>query len=226
MVTYLANRLSAHGWISQQALSDGSCGLGVLLRQTRGNYICSPENIDDQLLGAALRLNVGVLCALRLSMLPPIIAGMNEGQTELVMRGGYQLQVLESLSSVSSSSVKKFQYAAILRRESILLVWQDEITHILGHAQHMEDKLLSYVWGKNSFLGTPVSPSSRVASPLQSPTTSVSNFSMALEKSGAIVATPHELSDSEDELDLEAAEHAESVNRPVMLHSAIFVGLG
>lgn len=210
----------------QQALTDGSRGLGVLLRQSRGNYISCPEDVDLQLLGAAQRLNVGVLVTLRLNMLYPIIAGMHDGQTELMMKGGYQLQVLESLASVSSSSVKKFQYAAILRKEGILLVWQDEITQILGHAQHMEDKLLAYVWGRNSYLGTPAMTPFTGASPLQSPTPSVSNFSVFPEKGGALAATPEELSDSEDGGDRDSTEITESVNRPVMLHSAFFVGMG
>lgn len=163
---------------------------------------------------------------MRLNMLFPILAGMHEGQTELMMKGGYQLQVLESLASVSSSNVKKFQYAAILRKEGLMLVWQDEITHVLGHAQHMEDKLLTYVWGRNSYLGSPAVTPFTGASPLQSPTPSVSNFSTILEKGGAMAATPDELSETEDGLERDSSERLESVNRPVMLHSAFFVGMG
>lgn len=226
MASYLANRISAHGWIPQQAVTDGSRGLGVLLRQTRGNYICCPEDIDLQLLGAAQRLNVGVMVTMRLNMLFPILAGMHEGQTELMMKGGYQLQVLESLASVSSSSVKKFQYAAILRKEGLMLVWQDDVTQILGHAQHMEDRLLAYVWGRKSYLGSPAMSPLTGASPLQSPTPSVSNFSAIPEKGGAVVATPDELSETDQELEGDSQERLESVNRPVMLHSAFFIGMG
>lgn len=225
MVGYLANRFAAHGWITQQALVDGSRGLGVLLRQTRGNYICCPEDIDAQLFAAAQRLNVGVLVTMRLNMLYPILAGMQEAQTELVMKGGYQLQVIESLASVSSSNVKKFQYAAILRKEALLLVWQEEITHILSHAQHMEDKLLAYVWGRNSYLGSPAATPFTGVSPLQSPTPSVSNISTTFqEKGGPVAAVADETGDSDDE-SKDSIEPLESIHRPVMLHSAIFVGM-
>lgn len=225
MVGYLANRFVAHGWMTPQALVDGSRGLGVLLRQTRGNYICCPEDVDPPLLAAAQRLNVGVMVTMRLGMLYPVLAGMHDAQTELVMKGGYRLQVLESLAAVSSSSVRKLQYAAVLRREGLLLVWQDDITHILGHAQHMEDKLLAHVWGRNSYLGSPAPTTFTGASPLQSPTPSVSNFSTMPEKSGAMVATADEASDSDVDT-RDAAEPLESVSRPVMLHSALFVGMG
>lgn len=165
------------------------------------------------------------MVTMRLSMLYPVLAGMHEGQTELVMKGGYQLQVIESLASVSSSSVKKFQYAAILRKEGLLLVWQEEITHILGHAQHMEDKLLAYVWGRNSCLGSPAATPFTGASPLHSRTPSVSNFSAMPEKGGTITATADEASDTNVDL-RDSNEPVESVNRPVMLHSALFVGMG
>lgn len=226
MAGYLGGRLSAHGWIPQQALLDGTLGLGICLRLARSSYVSCPEAVDDQLLGAALRLNVGVLATLRLPMLAPIIAGMHEGQTGLMMKGGYQLQVISSLAAVSSSSVKKFQYAAILRKEGILLVWQDEITRILTHAQGMEDKLLNYVWGKTSNLASPIMSPFAGPSPFQSPTPSESNFSVGMEKGFATAATPEEVRDDEDELDRKAADIAESVNRPYKIQSAFFVGAG
>lgn len=226
MVGYLANRISAHGWMPQQALVDGSLGLGICLRQSRNNYVSCPEAVSDQLLGAAQRLNVGVLATLRLPMLGPIVAGMHSGQTELKMKGGSQLQVVDSLAAVSSASVKKFQYAAILRKEGILIVWQDELTNILTHAQHMEDKLLNYVWGRNSHLASPVVSPLFGQSPIQSPTPSVSNYSVGMEKGFAVAQTPVELSDDEEGLDREEADAVESVNRNVNISSAFFVGMG
>ncbi|CAN8097112.1 unnamed protein product [Discula destructiva] len=189
-------------------------------------FLSKPSQMAHLDLVAAQRLNVGVLVTLRLHMLAPIIAGMHDGQTELMMRAGYQLQVVESLASVSSSSVKKFQYAAILRKEGVLLVWQDEVTNILTHAQHMEDKMLNYVWGKTASLASPIMSPFAGPSPLQSPSPSVSNYSLGMEKGFAVAATPVEVSDDEEGLDREAAENPESVNRPVKIHSAFFVGMG
>ncbi|KUI55537.1 hypothetical protein VP1G_02964 [Cytospora mali] len=226
MVSYLANRVSANGWMPQTAITDPSQGLGVLLRQSRGNYVTCPENIYDELLFAVQRLNVGVVVTMKPDMLSGIIAGLYPGQQELRLKGGSQLQVLDSLASITSSGVKKFQYGAILRQEGILLVWQDEIQHILAHAQRMEDKLLTYVWGRNSGMHTPITAPFSGASPFQSATPSVSNTSMFHEK-GMIAAQVHEQGDgSEADSDNEAQERPESVNRPFMLHSAFFVGMG
>lgn len=225
MVSYLANRVSANGWMPQPAIKDPSQGLGVLLRQSRGNYICCPENIYDELLFAVQRLNVGVAVTMKPEMLAGIIASLYPGQQELRLKGGSQLQILDSLAAVTSSGVKKFQYGAILRHEGVLLVWQDEIQHILAHAQRMEDKLLTYVWGRNSGMHTPISSPFAGASPFQSPSDSVSNFSMFPEKGAAGVQVQEQGEDGDDE-EKESQERPESVNRPFMLHSAFFVGMG
>lgn len=233
MVTYLANRVAAFGWIPPHALHDPASGLGVLLRQSRGHYACHPEQAaDSALLGAARRLNVGVLVTMQLATLPPILAGLGEGQAELAMQaqheGGYQLQVVESLAAVGTAAcgVRKFQYAAIVRREGLLLAWQDDAAQILPHAQKMEDRLLSYVWHGGRSAGG--------LSPLQSPTPFVSNYSMHLEKGqGAAQASAQitaldfsEVSDQEGGQMMDAPALDESVHRPVVLHSAVFIGMG
>ncbi|KAK2604725.1 hypothetical protein N8I77_007632 [Diaporthe amygdali] len=226
MVSYLANRVSANGWMPQPAIKDPSHGLGVLLRQSRGNYVCCPENIYDELLFAVQRLNVGVAVTMKPEMLAGIIANLYPGQQELRLKGGSQLQILDSLAAVTSSGVKKFQYGAILRHEGVLLVWQDEIQHILAHAQRMEDKLLTYVWGRNSGMHTPIASPFAGASPFQSPSDSVSNFSMFPEKGGVGVQVQDQGDVGDEDEEKDSQERPESVNRPFMLHSAFFVGMG
>ncbi|KAK7740513.1 hypothetical protein SLS53_005356 [Cytospora paraplurivora] len=226
MVSYLANRVSANGWMPQSSITDPSQGLGVLLRQSRGNYVCCPEHIYDELLFAVQRLNVGVAVTMKPDMLAGIIAGLSPGQQELRLKGGSQLQILDSLASITASGVKKFQYGAILRQEGVLLVWQDEIQHVLAHAQRMEDKLLTYVWGRSSGLHTPIAAPFAGASPFDSATPSESNYS-GLQEKGVMTAQVHDHGqESEDDLDNEAHERPESINRPVILHSGLFVGMG
>lgn len=73
---------------------------------------------------------------------------LQPNQTELVLPSGVQLQVIDSLTEIAcspSSSVKKFQYVALVREEKVLLVWHDELDKILVHAEDIEGKLLSYV---------------------------------------------------------------------------------
>lgn len=226
MVSYLANRVSANGWMPQEAITDPTQGLGVLLRQSRGNYVCCPEHIYDELLFAVQRLNVGVAVTMKPDMLAGIIAGLSPGQQELRLKGGSQLQILDSLASCTAAGVKKFQYGAILRQEGVLLVWQDEIQHVLAHAQRMEDKLLTYVWGRNSGMHTPIATPFAGVNPFDSATPSESNSS-GLQEKGVVSAQIHDHGEeSENDLDNEAHERPESISRPIILHSGFFVGMG
>ena len=77
-----------------------------------------------------------------------ILASLPPHQTELVLHDGSQLQVLESLEEIprgATSRIKKFQYACVVRRENLILVWHDDISVILKHAQEVEKKLLALV---------------------------------------------------------------------------------
>ena len=73
---------------------------------------------------------------------------LQPNQTELVLPSGFQVQVVDSLTEIACSPahiVKKFQYAALVREERILLVWHDELDQILVHAEDIEGKLLAFV---------------------------------------------------------------------------------
>jgi len=145
MVSYLGTKICAMGWIPSSALNNPHEGLGVLLRQSRGRYVCSPENIYPPLSTAVQRLNVGVAMTIRPQMLSGIIDNLSPGQTELRMKDNSQLQIISSLTAITATNVKKFQYACLLRQERCVLVWQEDVGQILNHAVRVEDRLLSFV---------------------------------------------------------------------------------
>lgn len=221
MVNYLGAKASASGWIEQSALSDPQQGMGILLRQSRGQYVCTPEQIDDQLLVAVQRLNVGVALTMRPSMLESILNTLSPGQTILRMKDGSQLQIVPSVAHINLSSVKKFQYCCLVRQERMVLVWQDQINQILSHASRVEEKLLAYVWGDFSIPSMHSHPASAATSVFRESIMSVPASQMDEKLPGSAFETT-----SIEQLDKDEVERPESLDRPVMLHSAIFVGLG
>ena len=57
-----------------------------------------------------------------------------------------QLQIIDSLADISTSTkTKKLQYAALIREEQLMLVWHDDLDRIMTHAARLEDKLLALV---------------------------------------------------------------------------------
>ena len=151
MVNYLGNKACASGWMPQEALDTPREGLGVLLRQSRGQYMCRPVNIEPSLLLAVQRLNVAVAMTIRPDMLESIFNTLEPFQTELRLKDGSQLQIIQSLTSITASTVKKFQYACLLRQERTVLVWHDDVNQILIHAGRVEERLLSFVRSSSTF---------------------------------------------------------------------------
>lgn len=74
-----------------------------------------------------------------------VLSSLEPFQTELPMAGGSQLQVMDSLNDIAQNTVKKFQYACLVRKERLLLIWHDDLQDIIPHASRMEEKLLSLV---------------------------------------------------------------------------------
>lgn len=120
----------------------------MLLRQARGTYITEPEQVNSTLLAAVQKLNVEVAFTMATETTKIILASTQSHQTELLLPNGYQVQIIGSLADIvssSSSTVKKFQYAALIRDEGLLLVWHDQLDRILVHAAAVEAKLLALV---------------------------------------------------------------------------------
>ncbi|EEP77315.1 conserved hypothetical protein [Uncinocarpus reesii 1704] len=153
-----------------------------------------------------------------------ILSLLQPQQTELVLPNGFQVQILDSLSEIAcspSSSVKKFQYAAFIREESILLVWHDELDRILVHAENVEGKLLSFICGTSGSVFAPsVNAHPLQRSSLTSPAESTHHVISTWNKEATTPA--NQTFGSSDE---EAAAPIESLDRPLALTSSIFVGL-
>lgn len=121
---------------------------GVLLRQSRGVYITQPPLLNPELVAAVQKINVEVAFTMSTETTDMIFAGIDENQTQLVLADGAQWQIVDSLVDINrgaSNSIKKFQYACLVRKEKIVLVWHDDIQKILNHAQEVETRLLGLV---------------------------------------------------------------------------------
>ncbi|POR37042.1 Uncharacterized protein TPAR_02762 [Tolypocladium paradoxum] len=223
MVSYLYNRVIASGWVPPESVRTPDDCLGVLLRRARGNYVTAPDPVHHVLLGAVVRLNLAVAVTMRPQMLDGILRSLAPGQTELKFKDGSQVQIIDSLTLAHSASVKKFQYACVCRQERLVLVWHDDLQHIVPVATQMEEKLLSLVWGEGrlpfNILNMPSRPASIMSSGISSPN---GTATPALEK-----ATPlSHINESAEQLERDPGINCpESIDRPVARASAFFIGL-
>jgi hypothetical protein len=145
MVNYLYARISNNKWIPQLGSGHPGVALGVLLKKSRGNYVCYPEIMSPVLLAAVQKLNVEVAFTMRTEMIEGLFQSWDDDRKDLRLKDGSQLQFVNSLSTVASTNIKKFQYACLVRDERMALVWHDDLQQIIPHATRLEEKLLSLV---------------------------------------------------------------------------------
>jgi hypothetical protein len=222
MIKYLHGRLIASQWLPNDVEYDYR---GVLLRKSRGIYISEPGDIHPMLLGAVQKINAEVAFTMATETTKVLFSLLQSHQRELILPNGSHLQVIDSIVDIATSPasfVKKYQYAALVREERILLVWHDELDKILLHAADLEGRLLSLVWGTSSSLF-----------PTNTPYRS-SQLSFVTTPSESLVHVPLDAKLEPTEFitevapisDEEAAKRVDSLDRPVALTSSIFVGLG
>ncbi len=121
---------------------------GVLLRQSRGQYVSQPLEVHPDLLAAVQKINVEVAFTMCTETTDVIFQSLKPGQSELILHDGSQYQIVEQLGDISrgaSSQIRKFQYACLVKREKLVLIWHDDIQKILSHAQDVEKKCLALV---------------------------------------------------------------------------------
>lgn len=79
--------------------------------------------MHPKLLTAVQKLNSQVALTMRTESIDVILSTLEPYKTDLLMTDGSQLQVLNGLSEISTTNVKRFQYCCLLREEAMVLVW-------------------------------------------------------------------------------------------------------
>lgn len=62
----------------------------------------------------------------------------------VIMHKSLRVQILPSVSDLSRA--RKHQFAALLAKEQILVVWDDDIDHVVQRAKEIEGELMNIVW--------------------------------------------------------------------------------
>jgi hypothetical protein len=208
-------------WMTPGAPSSHVCE-GVLIRKSIGDYVTEPQTINRHLLSAVKRINPGVALTMSTDGTQAIFDVLEPHETELMFQNGSQIQIYDSMADIAASiTIKKFQYAALVRQERVLLVWHDELGAILSQAMEIESRILALVWGttKSPFGGWDSAVHSSANSTLDG-----SGMDMTTDVKGKdLDVDVEEVSGDPEKLDNAAGK--ESLARPLIFTSSIFVGL-
>jgi hypothetical protein len=195
----------------------GICA-GVMIRKTMGDFATEPAQLYPDLLAAVKRVNPGVALTMSTEGTSAVFDVIDPSENELLFQNGSQVQIFDSMADLAqSSTIKKFQYAALVRHERVLLVWHDDLGAILSQAMEFESRMLALIWGTSkSPFGMGTNPFSTGANSYMA---SEINLSMDKEKDVEV-----NVDEVQKEGDAEAGP-PESLARPLIFTSSIFVGL-
>jgi hypothetical protein len=194
---------------------------GVLIRKGLGDYVTEPQNINRDLDAAVKRVNPGVALTMSTDGTQAIFDVLEPHETELMFQNGSQIQIYESMAEIAASiTIKKFQYAALVRQERILLVWHDELGAIVSQAMDIESRILALVWGTTK---SPFGGWDSVVHSSANSTMDGSAMDMATDGKKDLDIDIEEVECDPEKLEIAASK--ESLARPLIFTSSIFVGL-
>lgn len=77
-----------------------------------------------------------------------IVQGLTHGETGIPIRDNQRIQVVDNFLELSRA--RKHQYAAFVKSECLLVVWDDDPSHLTQRIESIEADLLKVIWRLNS----------------------------------------------------------------------------
>ncbi|ORY16516.1 glycosyl transferase family group 2-domain-containing protein [Clohesyomyces aquaticus] len=219
IIKHLHAKACSMNWMISGPVPPGAC-MGVLIRKSGGEYATEPGHIDQELYDAVKKVNPAVALTMSTEGTSAVFDVIGPEETMLLFTNGSQIQIYDSMAEIASSSaIRKFQYAALVRRERILLVWHDDLGLILSHAMEIESRMLALIWGTGaSPFGISTNP---FATGANSGVGSEIDLSTEKDKATADVSIEEVGAATDPESGVR-----ESLARPLIFTSSIFVGMG
>ncbi|BGP40392.1 hypothetical protein JCM10449v2_004354 [Rhodotorula kratochvilovae] len=197
MAEHIYRRCEAAGWFP-----DADWGNIVAVRTSVGvngtsSYASYPlvHEVDgaDVLIDGLASINAEAAVIVSSHVVRSIVASLDEEQERVTLNQDVAIQILDSLEDLKGA--KRHQYAAYIRSNSALVLWTDDVSSLVPHAQTLSDLMLEYIWRQQ-------------------------DDEDEQEQEGEVVKTVEEA-----DRDIEEADPSQYKRRPVGLLSPLHVGL-
>lgn len=140
MVNYLYQQQCSQLWVS-----DGSGEIeGVLLRKARGHYMACPAQLASSPFALACAA-LNVQCAMTVnSRVIKTFLQWSPDAVDVPLMNGLRVQILPTIDDLPRA--RKYQFAAFVASEGLLVVWDDDALHLVARAKAIESELMELVW--------------------------------------------------------------------------------
>ncbi|KAH8670860.1 glycosyl transferase family group 2-domain-containing protein [Xylariales sp. PMI_506] len=140
-------------WLYQQQLEHQYTtgmlpGEGVVLKRSRGNYVCCPpqlREIPNSIYDMSMKLNVRCAMTINTRVINVIMSSKRTTSDFIPLPNGLQLQVLASLRELPYC--QKHHFAAFIQDSQMLVIWDDDPSKIFLRAENLEGQLMKMIWG-------------------------------------------------------------------------------
>ncbi|GAA5940458.1 hypothetical protein JCM3775_005096 [Rhodotorula graminis] len=148
MAEHIYRRCEAAGWFP-----DVDFGNLVAVRTSVGangtsSFASYPavHEVDgaDVLLKGLACINAEAAVIVSSHVVRSIVSQLDDDQERVTLNEDVAIQVLDTLEDLSGA--KRHQYAAYIRSNSALVLWTDDVSSLVPHAQKLSDLMLEYIW--------------------------------------------------------------------------------
>ncbi|KAK6383810.1 hypothetical protein LTS17_003102 [Exophiala oligosperma] len=146
MLLYLRQQQLEKRWAIENNTTEG-----VILRRGKDDYICRPLELPKHVNGfydEATKLNVKV--GIRAILWEHNIYISYKHQY-VPFNNGQRLRIIDSISELSFS--KRHYYAAFVRGQGLLVVWDEDPTLLFDRAEHIQRYIVNMLWTAEDLAG-------------------------------------------------------------------------
>ncbi|USW56169.1 Putative glycosyltransferase 2, nucleotide-diphospho-sugar transferase [Septoria linicola] len=145
ILSYLFQKQCISMWIQDLAGTTE----GVILKHARNEFLTMPITLKGSAFHyAMIALNVKAAMTVKSRVIWTIVQRLNHGETGIPIRDNQRIQIVANFLELSRA--RKHQYAAFVKDECLLVVWDGDPSNLIHRIESIEADLLRVVWRLNS----------------------------------------------------------------------------
>jgi hypothetical protein len=148
MARYITRKATALGWFEdpcEERFPNIFAAMCVAIQQDNGRYVFEPPNINPALASAITRLNDKIVFTMSSEVTASVLKTLKPDQRYLTIpHASFRLPIVSSFEDVEPGLVSA-SCACIVKKESLILVWSDDVGQILQTGSDVEKHLMTLV---------------------------------------------------------------------------------